>query len=178
MTKNETIPEIPNLKTLSKRSRWKLGLTGWVLIGGLVLLIVGTFVGTVDWNRRTVNLFLFRLDPRYWSPSLVPILWGIVCWLVTDIACRVDLIRRKQLWIRLVIMLSVFCAVLVSLGWTVKKIISIVYFDIYVTYIVGPVAHYISTGTFSWAMLIAPTMAVITITILLYIAVKQRRKKL
>ncbi|MDR3108694.1 MAG: hypothetical protein LBU65_03260, partial [Planctomycetaceae bacterium] len=116
MKENEQASEFSFPQTVTKRLWWKLGLTGWILFGGLVLLVVGIFAGSVDWNRRTVNLFLFRFDPRYWLLSVAPVLWGIVCWLVTDIACRFDLIRRKQLWIRLVIILSTFYAVLYCSG--------------------------------------------------------------
>ncbi|MDR3111440.1 MAG: hypothetical protein LBU65_17350, partial [Planctomycetaceae bacterium] len=94
-----------------------------------------------------------------------------------DIACRFDLIRRKQLWIRLVIILSTFYAVLYCSG-LVGRIVKQIYHQVYMDYIVGPVAGYLATGTFSWRILIAPALAAVIITILLYIAVKQRRKKL
>ncbi|GHT18580.1 hypothetical protein FACS1894189_6650 [Planctomycetales bacterium] len=161
------------------RSRWRFGQTGWILIAGLVLLNIGVVIETVDWNRCTVNWLLFRLDPRYWSLLPVPVLWGIVCWLATDFVCRFDFIRirQKRQQIRFIIVLGTLCALALLGGLAGITVQRWLHYNVYMEYIVGPIADYFATGTWNWRMLITPVIAVVTIAFLLYIAVKYRKPK-
>ncbi|GHT24627.1 hypothetical protein FACS189419_09600 [Planctomycetales bacterium] len=178
MSKPVDQPECIHSQPASTRSLWKFGTTGWVLIGGLLLLNIGVVVETVGWNKLTVGWLLYRLDPRYWVLYPIPFLWGIVCWLVTDITCRIGWIRRKQRWIRLVIILGTLCAAALLVGWTGKRIRTQIYYGLYLTYIVNPISHYMIAGIWDWKILIAPSMVIVTIAVLLYLAVKYRKPKL
>ncbi|MDR1269801.1 MAG: hypothetical protein LBK82_09775, partial [Planctomycetaceae bacterium] len=77
-----------------------MGTLGWILIFGLIVLNIGIFSGIDNWNKQTIGRILYLIDPRYWSLLPVPILWGLVCWFVTDFLCRFDFIRRYRLRIR------------------------------------------------------------------------------
>ncbi|MDR1964121.1 MAG: hypothetical protein LBQ50_10115 [Planctomycetaceae bacterium] len=177
MENSNPISVTSNTEPIQKRPWWKFGTMGWILIFGLIVLNIGVFSETVELNKRTINKIFYLIDPRYWSLLPVPILWGIVCWFVTDILCRFDFFRRERRWIRLIIVLGILGGVALLAGWTAKRIRRRIYYGIYMTYIVGPIANYMITGIWDWKMLIAPMMAVVTITVLLYIAIKYRKQK-
>ncbi|GHT42499.1 hypothetical protein FACS189443_5580 [Planctomycetales bacterium] len=164
--------ECVNSKPVPTRSRWKFGQAVWILIAGLILLNIGVVFGTVDWNKRSVSLLIHKFDPRYWSLHSVPILWGIVCWLATDFACRFEVVRQKRYWIKFIIVFGTFCI------WTGVAPQTWAYYNVYVPYVVGPISNYLVTGFWDWKILIAPVMAVVVIAFLLYVAVKCRRPKL
>ncbi|GHT15012.1 hypothetical protein FACS1894170_12440 [Planctomycetales bacterium] len=153
---------------------------GWILVAGLILLNIGVVVETVDWNKRTASWIVYRIDPRYWSLYLIPILWGIVCWLATDFtACHLYFIHQKRYWMRFIIVLGVFC-VFGSLGTGIsiqQRIGYYLYYDVYMYYIIGPNSTYLLTGTWDWRMLITPVLVVVATAGLLYIAVKYRKPK-
>jgi hypothetical protein len=172
--------ECVNAESVSTCSRWKFGQAGWILIAGLVLLNIGVIVATFDWNKHTISWIVYRLDPRYWSLGLIPILWGIVCWLATDFAaCRFSFIHQKRYWLRLIIVLGVLC-VFKSLGTgssVQQRIYYYLYYNIYMHHIIGPNSNYLLTGTWDWRMLILPVIFVVTAVVLLYIARKYRKPK-
>ncbi|MDR1477980.1 MAG: hypothetical protein LBJ00_03470 [Planctomycetaceae bacterium] len=129
-------------------------------------------------DKRTLNMILYRIDPRYWSFSLIPVLWGLVCWFVADFAGYFSIIRKIRVWIRLVIALAVFYGVAVlSWDWSFQKLGREFYFSIYIAYVIGPTANYMATGIWDWKMFIMPVSAFATVAFLLYITIKNRRKK-
>jgi hypothetical protein len=177
MKNSNTISVSTSTEPVQKRPWWKFGTMGWILIFGLIILNIGVFSEVVEFNKRTFNRFFYLIDPRYWSLLPVPVLWGTVFWLVTDFLCRFDFIRQYRYRIRLVIILGVLCSVAILTGWTLRTVRRYIYYNLYMAYIVGPIANYMVTGILSWKMLIAPIMAVITIVVLLFIALKHRRQK-
>jgi hypothetical protein len=178
MENNNSLSVLSDSQVKPKHAWWKLGTLGWILIFGLIVLNIGIFAGIDNWNKQTIGRILYLIDPRYWSLLPVPILWSLVCWFVTDFLCRFDFIRRYRLRIRLIIVAAVFCAIAVLTGRTLRVIRMYIYYNLYMAYIVGPIANYMVTGIWSWKMLIAPTMTIITIVVLLFIAYKHRRQKL
>jgi hypothetical protein len=175
---NNELTTTSDSQTVSTHWGRNFGFLGWILFFGLILLNAGIWVDSMDWNKQSISKILYLIDPRYWSLLLVPILWGTVCWLVTDFLFYFDFIRQYRYRIRLVIVLGILGWLVVLSGWTARKIRMQIYFGIYMAYIVGPIANYMVTGIWSWKILIAPTMAIITIVILLFIALKHRRQKL
>ncbi|MDR1963186.1 MAG: hypothetical protein LBQ50_05365 [Planctomycetaceae bacterium] len=177
MENSNSISVTSSTEPVQKRPWWKFGTMGWILIFGLIILNIGVFSETLELNKRTINKIFYLIDPRYWSLLPVPILWGVVCWFVTDLVCRFDFIRRKRGWIRFVIVLGILCWLVWLSGWTGIRFRRQIYYGIYMTYIVGPIANYMITGIWDWKMLIAPVMAIVTIISLLYFAIKNRRPK-
>jgi hypothetical protein len=175
---NNNLLSIPSdSQTKPKRSGVKLGLIGWILIFGLIALNVGIFIETDIWNKRTINKIFYFIDPRCWSLLPVPILWGLVCWFVTDFLCRWNVFRRKRFWFRLAVVTVTLCSLLLLCGWSARKIQMQIYYGVYMAYFVGPTANYMATGILSWKMFIAPAMFIVTITFLLYFMIKLRRPK-
>jgi hypothetical protein len=156
---------------------WKFGRMGWILIFGLIVLNIGVFSETIEFNKRTFNRIFYLIDPRYWSLLPVPVLWGLVCWFITDFLCCFDFIRRKRQWIRLIIVLGIFCGVVWFCGWTAIAFRRRIYYNVYMTYIVGPTANYMVTGVWDWKMFILPVLGIVAIIFLLRIAIKHRRPK-
>jgi hypothetical protein len=178
MENNEPSLSSSDSQTVSTRFGLNFGFLGWILFLGLILFIAGTLADSIDWNKRTINKVIYLIDPRYWSLLLVPILWGTVCWFVTDFICYFDFVRKYRFRIRLVIVLGVLACLLLLSGWTARKIRMQIYFGIYMAYIVGPIANYMVTGIWSWKMLITPVIAGTIIVFLLRIIIKHRRQKL
>ncbi|MDR0706131.1 MAG: hypothetical protein LBF88_14250 [Planctomycetaceae bacterium] len=180
MENNELITVTSDSQTVSTRFRRNFDFLGWILFFGLILLLAGTVVDSLDWNRRSINKILYSIlclvDPRYWSISLIPILWGAVCWIVTDFLCYFDFIRKYRFRIRLIIVAGVLCAIDVLGGKRWRLIRMYIYYNLYQSYIVGPMVHYMVTGVLSWKMLIAPASIGIIIVFLLRIIIKHRRK--
>lgn len=159
------------------RKSWKLGVTGWILILGLVALNIGVLFEAIDWNKQTLGWILYRIDPRYWPLWPIPILWGVVAWQFNNVLkIRSHWIARRQIRIKLGILLVTLCWMTWLGGWTLLYIRRRIYNQIYVAYIMGPISIYIADGTWSWKLLILPTLAVLTIGSLLYVAYQQRRK--
>jgi hypothetical protein len=179
MERNEdTLPVSPDIQIKPQYSRWRFGLMGWFLLFGLAILCVGIFVEADVLGRRTLNRILYHLDPRCWSLSLIPILWGLVCWFATAFVSYFTVIRKKRIWIRLIIVLAVFYGLaFFSGGWSFQKIGKEIYFSIYLAYVIGPTANYMATGIWNWKMFVMPVSALVMIVFLLYITVKNRRKK-
>lgn len=169
--------EIASATPIKTARSWRLGATGWILILGLVALNVGVLFEYVDWNKRTLGWLLFRIDPRYWPLWPVPILWGIVAWMVNNtLKNRFRWIEKKQGWIKTGIVLGCLCWMVWLSGWTFKLIRNKIYMQVYVAYIMGPISLSIVDGKWRWQLMIAPTLAVIAIGSLLYVAYKQRKK--
>jgi hypothetical protein len=166
-----------NIVASPPRPWWKFGLMGWTLILGLILLNAGVLVNTIELDNRTLALTVLRLDPHYWSLWPVPILWGIVAWLVCDLSSRLDFVQRYLLRTRIGIVIAVLCWTAWLYGWTGITFRRRIYNGIYVNYVMGPLALYQYDGTVSWRLLILPTFGVVTIVSLLYIAYQQRKKK-
>lgn len=165
-------------KTETTRPWWRFGTTGWVLIGGLILLNAGFLFGGLDWDKRTIGWLIYRVDPRYWPLWPVPILWGIVAWMLNDsLKDRITWITKKQRWIKSGIVVVVLCWTAWFAGWTLMSLRRRIYYQLYVAYIMGPIALYIADGTTSWKLLISPTLAIVAIASLLYVAYSQRRKR-
>jgi hypothetical protein len=181
MKNNELITATSDSQTISTRFGRNFGFLGWILFFGLILLLAGTIADSLDWNKWSINKILHSIlclvDPRYWSLSLIPILWGAVCWLVTDFLSCFDFIRRYRFRIRLIIVAGVLCAVDVLVGRRLRLIRMYIYYDLYMAYIVGPIVNYMVTGIWSWKMLIAPVTIGAIIVFLLRIIIKHRRKK-
>ncbi len=148
----------------------------WVSILGLILLLTAALFETVDWDQRILGWFLFRIDPRYWPLWPIPALWGIVAWLVAGTLDRFEIVRRRQGWIKVLIITGTLCWVAWLGGWTALRVRRMIYQQLYVAYIMGPISQYLVDGTMSWKLLISPTLAVIVIGSLLYVAHKQQKK--
>jgi hypothetical protein len=181
MDNNELITATSDSQKVSTRFGRNFGFLGWILFFGLILLIIGTIVDSMDWNKRSINKILHStlclIDPRYWSLSLIPIFWGTVCWIVTDFLSCFDFIRRYRFRIRLIIVVGVLCAIDILVGRRLRLIRMYIYYDLYKAYIVGPMVNYMITGVLSWKMLIAPVIVGTIIVFLLRILIKHRRKK-
>jgi len=156
--------------------RRKFGLMGWMLISGLVLL-VGVPISTSELDRRTMAWIVFRLDPHYWSLGLIAIFWGIAAWLTCDLVSRFDFIKRNLLRTRIGIIIAVLCWTAWLCGWTDIAFRRQIYYEFYLKCIIEPISAYQVSGTWSWKLLIIPTFGVVTISLLLFIAYQQRKKK-
>jgi len=175
-----TVPDQENKTEIESppcRPWWKFRLMGWTLALGLILLIVGVLVSTVDLDRRTLAQVVFRLDPRYWPLWSLAVLWGIAAWLACDRLRRFDFVRRNLLPIRIGIIIAVLCWVAWLCEWTSIAFRKRIYHGIYAQYIIGPMSEYQANGTLSWKLLILPTLGIVTIASLLFLAYRQRKKK-
>lgn len=164
-------------KSETTRSWWRFGTTGWVLILGLIVLNIGVLFESVEWNKRTIGWLIYRIDPRYWPLWPVPVLWGIVVWMLNDtLKSRIGWIAKEQTRIKSGIILVFLCWTAWLAGWTFAMIRKRIYYRFYEGCIIGPISSYLVDGTTSWKLLIPPILAIATISVLLYIAYRQRKK--
>lgn len=159
------------------RSSWRLGMIAWILILGLFLVNAGFLFGGFDWDKRTVDWLIYRIDPRYWPLWPVPILWGIVAWMLNStLKSHIERIAKEQTGIKWIIILVTLCWTAWLADWTFVWANKRVYYKYYVTYMMGPIALYLTNGTTSWELLILPTMLIGPISALSYVIYRQHRK--
>ena len=159
------------------RSGFRLGLTGWILILGLFALNLGVLFETISWDKHTLARFLYTIDPRYWSVWPSAFLWGILAWKLNNVLkSHFSYIAKKQHRIKpgIIVVTLLYAAWLA--GWAGLRFRRMVY-QLYLLHIVAPGAQYAIDGTFSWKLLIAPTLALVVIASLIYVAYKQRKKR-
>jgi hypothetical protein len=171
----------PNQDT--KSPSWMFSSVGLIVTFSLFVIVVGVYIDRISvyfdlvvWNRRTISLLLYRIDPRYWAISIVPFLWGAVFWLFADFLSRFDYVYKWRGWIRFVIILGVLLSLALLYHEIVLKVRNEIY-SIYITHLVSPIFHYLAIGVWSWKILIVPLVVATTIAILLYFTLKNRNQK-
>ncbi len=175
-------PDISVTPPKKVRSR-RLGITGRILILSLLALNIGVLHEYVGWDKRVLGWLLYRIDPRYWPVWISGLLWGIVAWqcnnfLVNNaLKFRVAWIAGRQLRIKTGIVLAMLCYAAWLAGWTEPGFLRRVYYLVYVDYVMGPISIYLVDDTWSWKLLITPTLGLVVIAPLLYVAYSQRKKR-
>jgi hypothetical protein len=151
-----------------------------LIVGAILLPIV--FFCDLNTLQRCIANSLYLIDPRYWPIWLVPIIWGLIFWLLINWACYFDIVRKCKCYLRLLIISGTIIAtslVLMRLhNVSSKEILIWIYNNIYLTFVIMPTANFMTSGKPSWQFLILPITALTVIVVLLFIAKKTRRKKL
>ena len=160
-----------------RRPKWRLGMMGWTLIFGLLLLNIGLLVEGITWEKRTVGWFIYQINPIYWPLWPVPILWGIVVWMTADLLNDVVWVRQNRIRIKAGIVLTVLCSMACFCGWTALAFRRRIYYSVYIVYIMGPISQYMVDGKLSWKLAISPLLAILVIAFLLIFAAKQKKKR-
>ena len=159
------------------RSGFRLGMTGWVLLLGLIVLNFGILFEAIEWDKHTLARILYKIDPRYWPVWPSALLWGIVAWKFNNVLkTRITWIAKKQSRIKPGVVLITLLYAAWLAGWTGLRFRRMVY-GFYMLHIVGPGAQYAIDGTWSWKLLIAPTLGLVVIASLIYVAYTQRKKR-
>ncbi len=161
----------------SLRAAFKLGITGWILILGLLALNFGVLFETIAWDKHTLARFVYTIDPRYWPVWPSALLWGIVAWkLNTVLKTRIAWIAKKQSRIKPGVVLITLLYAAWLAGWMGLRFRRMIY-QLYLLHIVAPGAQYAIDGTFSWKLLVAPMLGLVVIASLIYVAYTQRKKR-
>ncbi len=159
------------------RSGFRLGLTGWILILGLFALNLGVLFETISWDKHTLARFLYTIDPRYWPVWPSAFLWGVLAWKLNNVLKNnFRYIAKKQHRIKPGIIFVTLLYAAWLAGWTGLRWQRKIH-GLYMLHIVGPGAQYAIDGTWSWKLLIAPTLGLVVIASLIYVAYKQRTKR-
>ncbi len=155
------------------RSGFRLGLTGWVPLLGMLVLNFGILFEAIEWDKHTLARIWYTIDPRYWPVWPSAFLWGILAWKLNNVLkLYFSYIAKKQHRIKPgIIVVTLLYAAWTGLRWQ-RKI-----HGLYMLHIVGPGAQYAIDGTWSWKLLIAPTLALVVIASLIYVAYTQRKKR-
>ncbi len=157
------------------RSTFRFGITGWVLLLGLLALNFGVLFETIAWDKHVFTRILYKIDPRYWPVWPSALLWGMLAWKLNNaLKSHFSYIAKKQHRIKpgIIVVTLLYAAWLA--GWTGLRWQRKIH-GLYMLHIVGPGAQYAIDGTFSWKLLIAPTLALVVIASLIYVAYKHRR---
>ncbi len=159
------------------RSPWRFGMTGWTLILGLLALNLGVLHEYVGWDKRVLGWLLYRIDPRYWPVWPSALLWGIFCWKLNNVLKnRFRFVAEQQYRIKPGIVIVTILYACWLAGWMGLRFRRMVY-QLYLLHIIAPGAQYAIDGTLSLKLLIAPTLGLIVIASLIYVAYLQRKKR-
>ncbi len=159
------------------RSMFRFGITGWVLILGLLALNFGVLFETIAWDKHVFARILYTIDPRYWPVWPSALLWGMLAWKLNNVLkSHFSYIAKKQHRIKLGIIIATMLYACWLAGWTGLRFRRMIY-GMYLLHIVGPGAQYAIDGTLSLKLLIAPTLGLVAIASLIYVAYTQRKKR-
>jgi hypothetical protein len=154
------------------RPWWKFGFIVLVFIS-----VIGFLIEGITWDKQTVGRIVCYANPNYWSLWSVPVLWGVVAWMVTDTLNSFAWIRQHQYPLKAGIVIVSLCSIFNFYIWFIRLFRQL-YNMLYVTYIMGPLSQYMMNGTLSWKLAIIPTVVILVILLIVIVIVaKQKMKK-
>ena len=154
------------------RPWWKLGAGTWLGILLLVPVSVMLLTGRIPFDRQIASWIVCSLDPHHWPLWISVLLWCAVLWKIGDLKMCPDALRQI---IKPASVLIFLLAVGYQNNWHLATQRTKLYGQIYVPYIMGPLAGFIHNRRWDWRILILPTLALAVLSGLIVLLIRARR---